>query len=87
MFRCVLYSILYFQVLFFVSDHFGVPSRAGFLKSDWSRFDAGFFGISPKVADTFEPSVRLILPMVYESLVDAGECVDRCLAFLSKCLG
>ncbi|XP_074648828.1 fatty acid synthase-like isoform X2 [Tubulanus polymorphus] len=50
---------------------FGLPTRNGKLK-DLTKFDASFFGVHPKQADTMDPQLRLMLEAAYESIVDAG---------------
>uniref|UniRef100_UPI00358E27BA fatty acid synthase isoform X2 n=1 Tax=Myxine glutinosa TaxID=7769 RepID=UPI00358E27BA len=50
---------------------FGLPKRNGKLK-DISRFDATFFGVHAKQANTMDPQLRLILELTYEALIDAG---------------
>ncbi|KAJ3659564.1 hypothetical protein Zmor_011248 [Zophobas morio] len=39
---------------------------------DFPYFDAAFFGINPKEANTNDPRLRKILEVTYEALVDAG---------------
>ena len=55
----------------FVGLH-GLPTRNGKIK-DLSKFDAVFFGVSPKQADAMDPQLRLLLETTYECIVDAGE--------------
>ena len=43
----------------------------GFIK-DIDQFDAQFFNISPKEAETLDPQERIFLQCVYETLEDAG---------------
>lgn len=50
---------------------YGLPTRSGKLK-DISKFDASFFGVSPKQADNMDPQIRIMLEVCYEALVDAG---------------
>ncbi|MFF5782332.1 type I polyketide synthase [Streptomyces virginiae] len=54
----------------------GVPGRTvsrhgGFLDDPFA-FDATFFGISPAEATSVDPQHRLLLPVVWEALEDAG---------------
>ncbi|KAF3854077.1 hypothetical protein F7725_014765 [Dissostichus mawsoni] len=51
---------------------YGLPKRNGKLK-DISHFDAAFFGVHPKQANTMDPQLRLMLEIAYESIVDGGE--------------
>ncbi|EJT70750.1 hypothetical protein GGTG_11773 [Gaeumannomyces tritici R3-111a-1] len=58
----------------------GDPDRHGstdvtssyFLDEDPSRFDAGFFGVSPLEAEAMDPQQRLLLETVYEASESAG---------------
>ncbi|KAL3877568.1 hypothetical protein ACJMK2_035265 [Sinanodonta woodiana] len=50
---------------------FGLPTRSGKLK-DITKFDAAFFGVHPKQADSMDPQLRLLLEVTYEAIVDAG---------------
>lgn len=50
---------------------YGLPPRNGKLK-DISKFDAAFFGVHPKQANTMDPQLRLLLEVTYEAIVDAG---------------
>ncbi|XP_040922555.1 fatty acid synthase-like [Toxotes jaculatrix] len=50
---------------------YGLPKRNGKLK-DISHFDAGFFGVHPKQANTMDPQLRLMLEIAYEAIVDGG---------------
>uniref|UniRef100_A0AAV2LIZ5 Fatty acid synthase n=1 Tax=Knipowitschia caucasica TaxID=637954 RepID=A0AAV2LIZ5_KNICA len=50
---------------------YGLPRRNGKLK-DISHFDAAFFGVHPKQANTMDPQLRLMLEVSYEAIVDAG---------------
>ncbi|XP_045925650.1 fatty acid synthase [Micropterus dolomieu] len=50
---------------------YGLPKRNGKLK-DISHFDAAFFGVHPKQANTMDPQLRLMLEIAYEAIVDGG---------------
>lgn len=50
---------------------YGLPRRMGKLK-DLSRFDASFFGVHSKQANTMDPQLRMLLEVTYEAIVDGG---------------
>lgn len=50
---------------------YGLPKRNGKLK-DISHFDAAFFGVHPKQANSMDPQLRLMLEIAYEAIVDGG---------------
>uniref|UniRef100_A0A8D0GNS8 Fatty acid synthase n=1 Tax=Sphenodon punctatus TaxID=8508 RepID=A0A8D0GNS8_SPHPU len=50
---------------------YGLPKRNGKLK-DVSKFDASFFGVHPKQANTMDPQLRLLLEVSYEAILDGG---------------
>uniref|UniRef100_A0A803V968 Fatty acid synthase n=1 Tax=Ficedula albicollis TaxID=59894 RepID=A0A803V968_FICAL len=50
---------------------YGLPRRNGKLK-DISKFDASFFGVHPKQANTMDPQLRLLLEVSYEAILDGG---------------
>ncbi|KAK3090166.1 hypothetical protein FSP39_009679 [Pinctada imbricata] len=50
---------------------YGLPRRSGKLK-DLSHFDASYFGVHPKQANTMDPQLRLMLEVVHEAIVDSG---------------
>lgn len=60
----------------FLSGIYGLPKRNGKLK-DISHFDASFFGVHPKQANTMDPQLRLILEVAYEAIVDGGKRKER----------
>ena len=39
---------------------------------DLTKFDAGFFGVPPKLANVMDPQLRMLLEVTYETFVDAG---------------
>ncbi|XP_077868685.1 fatty acid synthase-like [Saccoglossus kowalevskii] len=49
----------------------GLPRKNGNIK-DLSRFDATFFGVHPKQANTMDPQLRIFMELTYEAIVDAG---------------
>jgi len=51
---------------------FGLPTRTGKLK-DLTKFDASFFAIHPKQANSMDPQIRMLLEVTYEALYDAGK--------------
>ncbi|GFO05604.1 fatty acid synthase [Plakobranchus ocellatus] len=50
----------------------GTPDVMGKLKNI-TDFDAEFFGVHSKSANTMDPMLRILLEVVYEAIVDAGE--------------
>ncbi|NXN91414.1 FAS synthase, partial [Rhinopomastus cyanomelas] len=50
---------------------YGLPKRNGKLK-DIRKFDASFFGVHPKQANTMDPQLRLLLEVCYEAVLDGG---------------
>lgn len=51
---------------------YGLPKRNGKLK-DISHFDAAFFGVHSKQANTMDPQLRLMMEVAYEAIIDGGE--------------
>ncbi|XP_035738069.1 fatty acid synthase-like isoform X1 [Vespa mandarinia] len=52
-------------------DHPEIPQRTGKI-NNIQKFDASFFGIHFKQANTMDPMTRMMLEHVYEAIVDAG---------------
>ncbi|KAM6049680.1 fatty acid synthase isoform 2-T2 [Theristicus caerulescens] len=50
---------------------YGLPRRTGKLKNI-NKFDASFFGVHPKQAQTMDPQLRLLLEVSYEAILDGG---------------
>lgn len=50
---------------------YDLPHRGGKIKS-LDKFDAQFFGVHGKQADSMDPQIRLLLELSYEAIVDAG---------------
>lgn len=54
------------------SGLYGLPKRSGKVKN-LTNFDAAFFGVHPKQANSMDPQLRMLLEVAYEAIVDAGE--------------
>uniref|UniRef100_A0A0N4ZTR7 Fatty acid synthase n=1 Tax=Parastrongyloides trichosuri TaxID=131310 RepID=A0A0N4ZTR7_PARTI len=50
---------------------YGLPTRHGKIK-DLKKFDAQYFGVTPKQANFMDPQSRLLLECVGEAILDAG---------------
>ena len=59
------------MIIFVFADHPEVPARTGKLYNI-DKFDASFFGIHNKQAQSMDPQARMLLEKTYEALVDAG---------------
>ncbi|XP_063406377.1 fatty acid synthase-like [Mytilus trossulus] len=53
----------------------GLPARMGKLKNI-TKFDAEFFSIHQKQANSMDPQLRLLFEVTYESIIDAGVSPD-----------
>lgn len=58
--------------LLFSPGLYGLPKRNGKLK-DISHFDAAFFGVHSKQANTMDPQLRLMMEVAYEAIIDGGK--------------
>ena len=58
--------------IFCGSGMYGTSKRFGKIK-DLSKFDAYFFGLHPKQTDRMDPQIRIMMEVVYEAIVDAGQ--------------
>jgi len=59
------------MVNYVFTDNPEIPARTGKLFSI-DKFDASFFGIHNKQAESMDPQCRLLLEKTYEAIVDAG---------------
>jgi fatty acid synthase len=56
---------------FIFTDHPEIPQRTGKLKNI-DKFDASFFGVHNKMAQSMDPQCRMLMEKTYEAIVDAG---------------
>lgn len=56
--------------------HPEIPTRMGTLYNV-EKFDATFFGVASKQANTMDPQSRLLIETAYEAIVDAGVCPKK----------
>jgi acyl transferase domain-containing protein/SAM-dependent methyltransferase len=54
-----------------------IYARQGYFLRDVDRFDAKFFGLSPREAHSLDPQHRLLLEVAWETIEDAGHSADR----------
>lgn len=68
----IYWSVLIDQIIKIIfSGLHGLPARMGKLK-DITKFDAEFFSIHQKQANSLDPQLRLLFEVTYESIIDAG---------------
>jgi fatty acid synthase len=53
------------------TDHPEIPARTGKLYN-LDKFDASFFSVHYKQAQSMDPQCRMLLEKTYEAIVDAG---------------
>lgn len=61
-----------YNLLHYCLGLYGLPKRNGKLK-DISHFDAAFFGVHSKQANTMDPQLRLMMEVAYEAIIDGGK--------------
>jgi fatty acid synthase len=59
------------MVIYVFTDYPDIPARTGKLYN-LDKFDASFFSIHNKEAQTMDPQIRMLLEKTYEAIVDAG---------------
>ncbi|CAH0560904.1 unnamed protein product [Brassicogethes aeneus] len=58
------------------TDLLGTPSTLGIV-NDFDKFDAIFFAVPPKQAESCDPRTRKLLEVVYECIVDSGHSINE----------
>lgn len=61
-------------------EHHGstdVEGCAYLLEEDWREFDASFFNINPREAESMDPQQRILLESVYEAIESSGYRLDQ----------
>src|SRR5215469_14709536 len=53
-----------------------IASHVGGFLEEIDRFDAAYFGISPRESSAMDPQQRLILEVAWEAMSDSGRPVD-----------
>jgi acyl transferase domain-containing protein len=61
--------------------------KAGAVLDDIDRFDAGFFGFSPREAELLDPQQRVFLECAWEALEDAGYAGEAFRGLIGVCAG
>ena len=51
-----------------------LPARFGFLNC-LDKFDANFFGLTPRQAHQLDPQMRLLMEAAFEAIIDAGNII------------
>lgn len=59
-------------------EHHGTSNATSgyFLEDDVSRFDASFFGVRPREAESIDPQHRIVLELTFEALESAGYSLE-----------
>lgn len=67
-----LFDFSLFLSLSLCTEHPEIPQRTGKL-NEVNKFDAAFFGVHFKQAQTMDPMSRILLEKAYEAVVDSGK--------------
>lgn len=72
--HCKVLTVLVSNVLIFLwtADYDTTQPYSGTIR-DLTKFDAGFFGIPPKLANVMDPQLRMLMEVTCETFVDAGK--------------